>query len=114
MNLKALKGLFLENNKLKFISADLFSSMVNLTAGDFTNNECIDMAYPNQTMEEIETKFADACILPSELNCFYSQEPLSISEMLAITGNMSKAESLSIQNQRTVISKSNCVLISHI
>ena len=69
VHLQKLKKLLLNDNKLKFISANLLTPMTSLQVVDFSKNDCIDMKHPEKTLNEIDGEIIDHCIAPIELTC---------------------------------------------
>ena len=69
--LKNLIQLFLQNNELKYISANLLTPLINIRIVDFTNNVCISMSHPTNTLKGLETKFIDNCTAQIDLYCIY-------------------------------------------
>ena len=65
-----LQNLFLNGNKLKYLSPNLLKSFKELRIADLSNNECINMKYPETTLKEIEDGITDNCVVPIEIECY--------------------------------------------
>lgn len=79
-NLKALELLNLNDNKLKYVSANLLTPLTKLKAVNLTNNICIDKEHPNSSLVSTESKIIDSCIAPIKLQCRI-EEPTTNSEI---------------------------------
>lgn len=112
-DLVKLVELFLQNNKLKFIAASCLSPMVQLTLADLSNNECISVSYPTQTLADIKEMLIGSCIAPIELKCFLADDQICLTEMTTLSGYMCRAHDLVIEHPNTKILKVNGDRTSH-
>ena len=65
-----LQNLNLRGNRLKFISPSLLNSFEKLKIADLSDNECINMKYPEISLREIEDGITDNCVAPIEIECY--------------------------------------------
>lgn len=103
-SLASLKRLNLEGNKLKFISANLLSSLNKIKFADLRNNLCIDINFPDATKKIIEETIIDNCVLPIEIKCSNEAEKAKAEENFA---QLCKVQDLIVQYPKTRISKVN-------
>ena len=98
-----LKEMTLGNNKLEFISTNMVLPLAQFEIIDFSNNVCINMSYPGDTLELIECTIIDNCVAPIELNCIAEGQ-----ENHSQDNNFScKAENLMVAYPKTKVAKLN-------
>lgn len=68
-NQKNLKKLLINDNKLKFLNSKLLSTSEVFEVIDLRNNECMNLSFPEVTLQEIEAKIIQKCNEPIKLYC---------------------------------------------
>lgn len=66
---KNLKILMLHNNKLKQIASNFFQILRNLENLDLSNNVCVDLKFPETSLDDMQGALTTNCIIEIELEC---------------------------------------------
>ena len=103
--LEKLKNLNLAGNRLKSISPNIFEPLKVLQSADLSNNDCIDLSYPNMTLDEIKDQLVEECTAPVEIDCFTLGPDDNGSEKIQEEEFDCKAVGLTIVHPKIKISK---------
>ena len=96
--LQNLKELLIHENKLNAIAVDFSKVFPQALTIDLSDNECIDMRFPNQSLEMIREKIISSCIAPVEISCHRSEEEIFLSEAKSVSGSSCKAFNLIVEH----------------
>ena len=99
-----LQNLNLRGNRLKYLSPSLLKSFEKLEIADLSDNECINMKYPESTLKEIEDNITDNCVAPIEIECYDDDDQPFTNETQRNREHTCMAQNVVVKYPKTKIS----------